>query len=131
MLQLYFCFICNNLGVIHVDDFEKAIFKVAGHDTLSRRDLQFLNQQCIIDHKRKSIDYKKIQEILGSGSSKMVDAQSAIIEKEDDKENWFGITTEEETAFLNSVAHFGRQIQGNTEQGTIGEFLNKGNAKQS
>ena len=54
-------------------------------------------------------------------------AQTAIIEKEDDKENWFGISTEEETAFLNSVARFGRQIQGSTEQGTIGEFLNKGN----
>jgi hypothetical protein len=112
------------LGIIHVDDFEKAIFQVAGHDALSRRDLQFLNQQCIIDPKRKSIDYMKLQDILGAPG--LISSKATILEKESDKENWFGITTQEETDFFNSLAEINHQIQGSTEKGTIGEFLNKG-----
>ncbi len=117
------CHIYISKGIIHLDDFEKSIFKVVGHDTLSRRDVHFINQRCIIDFKRKSIDYMKIQEILGSKKDDIFSDSNVGEIDESAKENWHGIN-EEETEFLKSVEQFNSQIKGSANSGSIGEFLN-------
>ncbi len=70
----------------------------------------------------------KIQEMLGSHHSdnKYSDSKGGGFDDNDnaDKENWLGITSKEETEFLQSVEQFSHQIKGSAESGSIGEFLN-------